>query len=360
MKLLLCGYYGFKNTGDEAILESLINGFRERGNIIDLTVLSNTPQQTAIKFNVKSVSRHNLMRIVFELLKCDGFALGGGGLLQDRTSRRSFLYYAALTGLAQLLNKKTFIIAQGIGPIGSKINRIILKKIIEKSTVVTVREKKSYDLVKALNSPKTMLMETVDPALSLQPKNISSLLKQEGINFNKRPLFGIAVRPYKMWTKVLPRLAEACDLIVKKFNAEIVFIPLQYPGDIAASEKVIDKMQQPAKLIRGDYSAAEILGLIKEMDYLLGMRLHSLIFAAASLVPAIGISYDPKVQAFMDEFSLPWVEQAQLNPDEIVRMFKQLQDNREGVIKSLDFTRKKLYGKTILNFDAVITPMRQR
>ena len=41
------------------------------------------------------------------------------------------------------------------------------------------------------------------------------------------------------------------------------------------------------------------MSLIGNLDLLIGIRLHALIFAALMHVPFIGISYDPKITSFL-------------------------------------------------------------
>ncbi|MEW5935139.1 MAG: polysaccharide pyruvyl transferase family protein, partial [Bacillota bacterium] len=42
-----------------------------------------------------------------------------------------------------------------------------------------------------------------------------------------------------------------------------------------------------------------------ELDLVIGMRLHALIFAVAAGVPVVGVSYDPKVESFLAEVGCP-------------------------------------------------------
>ncbi len=43
MRLVLSGYYGFYNVGDEAILQSIIKALHEEDPTLELVVLSNDP-----------------------------------------------------------------------------------------------------------------------------------------------------------------------------------------------------------------------------------------------------------------------------------------------------------------------------
>ena len=115
--ILISGYYGFNNIGDESILRTVIDNLREKLPDVDITVLSQSPAQTSEKYGVKAARRMSLWDILRSVWRCDLLLSGGGSLLQDATSGRSILYYLFILRLAQLLHKQTFIYSQGIGRI---------------------------------------------------------------------------------------------------------------------------------------------------------------------------------------------------------------------------------------------------
>jgi len=107
LKVVISGYYGFGNTGDEAILTSLLNMLRH-DNSLEITVLSAHPRQTRAEHKVKAVSRFNPFSIMVSILRSNLLISGGGGLLQDVTSSRSLLYYLSVISLG-LLSRKVIL-----------------------------------------------------------------------------------------------------------------------------------------------------------------------------------------------------------------------------------------------------------
>ena len=59
-------------------------------------------------------------------------------------------------------------------------------------------------------------------------------------------------------------------------------------------------MKKPSSVLEEEFSTQEILSLVGCMDILIGVRLHALIFAGVMGVPMLGISYDPKIERFLD------------------------------------------------------------
>lgn len=134
VNILISGYYGFDNIGDESILRTLVSSLREHIPDCSLTVLSHNPASTREKYGVEAVERMSPMAILRAVKKCDMLISGGGSLLQDVTSSKSLHYYLSIIRCAQFFRKKVFIYSQGIGPIDRPGNRRAAAKALKKRT----------------------------------------------------------------------------------------------------------------------------------------------------------------------------------------------------------------------------------
>src|SRR5277367_3275591 len=99
--ILVSGYYGFNNLGDEAILEEILAELKSLEEFDNVVVLSNNPQRTASRYQVKAVSRWKLSVLTKHLAEAKLFISGGGGLFQDTTSLKPPLFYAGQMLLAR-------------------------------------------------------------------------------------------------------------------------------------------------------------------------------------------------------------------------------------------------------------------
>src|SRR4051795_2714893 len=78
-------------------------------------------------------------------------------------------------------------------------------------------------------------------------------------------------------------LANAADYMVDRFDADIVFVPMERSVlDKQHSHGVIAKMlrAQRATVLKGEYTSGQLLSLMVRFSFALGMRLHFLVFAA--------------------------------------------------------------------------------
>src|SRR4030042_1817750 len=235
VKIMISGYFGFDNTGDEAILKSMVGAFKEKIPQIKITVLSHDPLQTSRTYQVKAINRLHLISIICCLRNVNLFISGGGGLLQDSTGKGwSILYYLGLILVAKIVKVPVMIYAQGIGPVNKQINKKLMKWILNNVDLITVRDNSSKELLENLGVVKPSIDVNSDPVFLLKKKNINYTIDryphiQELINSDSRPLIGVSVREYKNYGSNLIRIfAQVADYLIKSYQAKIIFLPFNF------------------------------------------------------------------------------------------------------------------------------------
>ena len=307
--ILISGYYGFNNIGDESILRTVIDNLREKLPDVDITVLSQDPAQTAEKYGVKAARRMSVPDIFRAVRRCDLLLSGGGSLLQDATSGRSILYYLFILRLAQLLGKQTFIYSQGIGPISAPRNRRLTYRVLRRTDGIVVRDAKSRDLLLEIGVPAKLVHVTADPVIRVKKPDLTQgyeILSREGCpKRGDRLTVGWAVKARKP-NKAFLQEVEKCILWLREeYGADSVLITFFHDEDVGVCEAVAERLGGRAGCLRQKYLSEETLSIIGCMDVLVGVRLHSLIYAAVMGVPMIGVSYDPKVDSFLSSIRRP-------------------------------------------------------
>jgi polysaccharide pyruvyl transferase CsaB len=301
-EIVISGYYGFGNAGDEAMLTAMIEALGDVDPAVGITVLSGCPADTRRRHGVKAVFRLNYPEIIGALRKSDLLISGGGSLLQDVTSDRSLYYYLSIMMLAKTLGKPVMLYAQGIGPVRGAMAKGAMRHIGNMVDLITVRDEGSHGELAALGVAVPPIHVTADPVLALHQvdKGIGRAILRERSLEGTAPLIGISVREWKDWAYYKSVLAEAADRLVGECGARLVFLPMQWPGDIDVARRIVGRMRQPAALLEAEYTTSELLSLVGNLDMLIGIRLHALIFAAVMQVPLVGISYDPKIDRFLE------------------------------------------------------------
>lgn len=294
MHVVLSGYYGFDNVGDEAILFSIINALKNLQPEIEITVLSNKPESTRETYKVNAVNRRNIKEIARAIKKADGLISGGGSLMQDRTGIKSIPYYAGIIKLAKLHKKPVFIYAQGMGPMRRSLSKWIVKHTLNKVENITVRDQDSRGLLKEIGV-KQLSSIVPDPVLGLDSSNfINNWKKAHNL---EKPIITVSVRKWETNTPYKKRIAKCLDQLVQQGNT-VVFVPMHGKQDEETSKETAALMQEKSLISPADASIEQKIALIGESKLLIGMRLHSLIFSAVTYTPFAALSYDPKIDAF--------------------------------------------------------------
>ncbi len=346
--IVICGYHGFSNSGDEALLSAMLDILQKKRADINITVLSMHPKSTQAIYGVPSVYRYNLLKINKLFSKCDLFIMGGGSLLQDITSLRSLYYYIAILKLALANKVKVMLYGNGIGPLERKSSRKLACKYLNKVDIITLRDDHSDKLLSEIGVIKPKIVITADPAFTLDFPNKKpnpELFSEIGFEGKKYALIGI--RPWKNAIEgFCDTLAAFCDKLSEEYGITPIFTPMQPKVDTAISKEILSKMKHPGFIIEKHLEFDEMFRLISTSEFVVGMRLHSLIYATALGIPVIALSYDPKVTAFMQSIHQPFcVDVEKLSKKELLNMLDSLMQDlpklHDELIASLSELRKK-------------------
>lgn len=330
-QIVISGYYGFRNSGDEAVLQSILLALeaegKEAGLTVEPVVLSINPELTARMYGVKAVHRMKPGEVWRTLRGCDGLISGGGSLLQDATGWKTIPYYLGVLRLAQWLKKPTFIYAQGLGPVNRSIFFNPIVSTFEKCAYVSVRDKESANLLARMGYTKNV--EVVpDPVMGLPLReggDTSSARLHEAVESGApdemgpskavsapsgrdSAVIGVSVRHWSKDMSDLKGIAQGLKLAAEEYAGKLTvrLLPFHPPGDTEASREVIRHLE--ASGFQGEIQLAAdadvehpqaMLGQVAACDLLIGMRLHSLIYGASQEVPIVAVSYDPKIDQFM-------------------------------------------------------------
>lgn len=305
-KIVISGYYGFNNMGDESILTAIIADLRENIKDVDITVFSEEPKITMKNHNVRSVYRKNPFKVINEIRKSDLLISGGGSLLQDSTSKRNVIYYLAIMYFGIIMNKKVMIYSQGMGPIRSKFNRRLTKRVLEKVDIITLRDSSSKRFLREIDLKNPNVIVSSDPVFALEQKDLNTgknILKNEGLDLQEKKTIGFVIRGQAKNRYFIENLCKLVDRLIKDDGLNVVFVPFHHGQDIDILNIIDNSTKNKVICLHDEYSIKELLSIIGNLDLLVGERLHSLIYSSIMKVPIIALSYDRKINNYMGYIS---------------------------------------------------------
>ena len=291
-KIVISGYYGFNNFGDEAVLSVLINSLKNSG-LENITVFSKNPESTRKTYDVNSCNSFDVAGLVLNILKSDVLISGGGSLLQDSTSVKSLIYYLFVIITALFFRKKVIIFAQGIGPVKNRFLEKITFWALKKCRYVTVRDEKSRQLLKENGIDSDLVS---DPVWNIKLKTKYS---HRGV--------GIQLRKWDTLTEEF--FADLVKNVAEIYKDKIIFIyALQESLDL----DICNRFEAELLKINPDLhthvvtnrATFEIIKSFSHLDELIAMRYHACLVGLKYGIKVLPVIYDPKVEKLADEFNI--------------------------------------------------------
>lgn len=311
-KVVVSGYFGFDNIGDEAIIYSMITLWRKLFPKGKFVVLSSNPARTKSLYQVEAVDRWRLREVKQAISGSDLLVSGGGSLLQDVTGLKSLFYYLGVIRLAKYLKKPVFFYAQGIGPVQKVTGRYLLRRVVNQVDLITVRDEESAQVLKEMGVNRPAIYVTADPVLGLTDEVLNeelnlALVKDVLDKYHldqSRPAAGFCLRPWPDLKEARERVFVQVGEALRREGWQVIFLPFHYPADLGLSQKLAQAFTPPAVIIEERLTVPQLMAFMTRLRLVVGMRLHALILAAVLGVPFVGIAYDPKITRFLNHFNL--------------------------------------------------------
>ena len=408
-EVLIINSYG-PNRGDSAVLQSMIDTLRGIGNL-KITVSIPHPEYVPKLKGVEVVpsilskersrfrmpfwaimillcvllSRLNMRflhllpkedrRILTKYFEARIILSAGGHHLTDIHGFVSFFkqWYQLL--LATAIGKPTVIYAQTIGPFMHfpSLLKFLTKFVLDRMRLIMVREENSRDiLVNTLDVTRPPIYTTADAAFLLNPSGTArtdQILASEGIDEKRRrPLVGLTVyrasyhghsNPEEKFAEYKKIMAKIADHLIHELDATVIFIPMemQYGVDIPLIISTIDAMKHRNRVsvLRNTYSSKETKGIIGRLDFFIGAKTHSIIFALSECVPTLCIAYHRKSKEFMGMFGLnEYVHDIEtLDFQQVAENLERLIDNKRQIKRRMESRIHDVHRLALLNAELV-------
>jgi polysaccharide pyruvyl transferase WcaK-like protein/glycosyltransferase involved in cell wall biosynthesis len=255
----------------------------------------------------------------------DLLVLGGGGLFHDHfgfdagavlSPDHGGALFSAIPLLSALLEKPLMILGVGVGPLCSAEARELTRFAFRQSRIATVRDRASKAEVMATGVDRRRVRVLPDPAFIMEPAEEEEIrpVLDAALGTPEPPLLGVALRKWdrgvdeEAWER---EVARALDAFLEAHPGRALFVPMQelahdLVDDRVAARRMRARMRHGKRtvLLEGLGSPAAKSAALGRCQVVLGMRLHSLVFALRTGVPPVTIVYDSKVRSLVAETGL--------------------------------------------------------
>jgi polysaccharide pyruvyl transferase CsaB len=368
--IVICGNYGASNLGDEAILDGIL-ALVKKATPANITVMSHNPEETAQAHQTnfadenqlktvhllpagfrsfwRALTKKGLLETLRAIKNCDIFILGGGGLFTDERPL-AILIWSIQAAAARFFNKPIFCLGQSVGPLMTFFGRHMTKVVFKKAKVITVRDASSAIVLQKLGIHNAHVL--TDPAFFLDVEfegpDASGLTQTTSMSLSaKRENYVVlSVRPWSSHDESkLKKLAKFIDWLYQKKGLRTVLVPFQFvlDNDVKPLEEIYNSVlnKNAVEIFEFTSDYREVLKLMAKAKAVVGMRLHSLIFATLTETPFLALAYSQKVVSFVhslqkEEYLLKW---SHFEAEDLQDNFEKLLDNYELIQKNLAYKK---------------------
>ncbi|MDD3628134.1 MAG: polysaccharide pyruvyl transferase family protein [bacterium] len=311
-KILINGYFGNSNFGDELILSLKLQELKKQ--LVEIIVISLNPVETEKIYSVKSIRKFNPFSLFLHTVKCNTLIFPGGGIFQDETSFLSLMYYVSHIILAKIFRKKVKLERISVGPIIRKFSTRLME-IGLKHCEISVRDENSLIILRALGiTGEIKILPDRVYDLELPPRN------PERDKF----IFGLQMRSWRNVKQIIPLLQRLLnEWLLKYKNLEIQLLEFQETDrdilNLIKESLPVDS----CKILR---NVNNLLEAYSKLDFIIGMRFHSILIADRMNIPLFGIAYAPKCLDLLEKHRAKFID---LNDFDLNYFEKRLQTEFE-------------------------------
>lgn len=377
-KIVISCASGLKNSGDEAILQAILENIDQAK--FEVKVISFDPDYTKKHHGVDAIHHFDKKNKLWKkvISECDLFIMGGGGLLQDETTIYNVGFWLKKLAYAIQKGKLTYVFANSIGPINYKFNKIKIKKVLQKVTMITVRDERSFTYLKQLGIQKIIL--TSDPVFAIkvsQNDKLEKILMNYGINekyvvislrhwFDTIPLIPVKIcvkfnlktkYNQKKYENYCQSFAKYVRFLNEEYGYQVVFIPMCSGRDERIANEIISSQTSHMNIsIQEELTPLEIIQLIEGSEFTLGMRLHALIYAIRIGKPFVALTYSSKVKGILELANLCQygVDIENLSYQELKEKTELLLNNVDCVKENLKKIGKEFCDQALMNYELLV------
>lgn len=312
MKILITGYYGAGNFGDDIMLEAFCRELLKKDSSIKITILKMFDKELKIDLDkrVKIINYYKVTKGSRRLFKFlirfyDMFLWVGGTCFTDQDGDGFYKYM----NLALSKNVKIGYVGVGIGKLTIKERIEKTNYLIDKCSFISLRDKASYCYIKDKFPNKKNVYLTEDLAYLF----VNTIIKNDCMkvkNDSKRKIVVswrhlINYKSKEEETFLMNSLIKFMRKIMQEKNkSTILILPLDDRRDFESNKYIYTKLKEYENdfftvIYKENLSPKEKIAEILSCDLNISARLHGIFVSEIANKKTIAISYSVKIDEFL-------------------------------------------------------------
>lgn len=318
--VLLSGFYGASNAGDELILRSISERLEAADPAAQIWVGAENPEQVERRHGLQAFARRNLPHALHAARTASATVLGGGGLWHDYTFERSggliglfqtpqisIAGFGALPLMGRMFDAPFHVVGMGVGPLQDPDARRMVRFLATQADSIIVRDIESANLLEESGVPAEMVQQAPDVVYGLQLPTLPEPIEVSAFREQGRRIVGLNLRPWAHADEdaLVDQVVQALLAVGGMQPLALVGIPMQAGDRIdpmmlaRVANRVGEKV--PTVVLRAPLSPEDLVATLASLDVLVSMRLHACLLTHRLGRPVVGLAYDPKVASHFAE-----------------------------------------------------------
>ena len=317
VRVVLYGWFGAQNFGDDLLLELVHARVRERYPSAEVLVIGANPHQIRVQHGLEATEPHQKHRIC-EWLDGAAALIYCGGLMFDdplgQTAGEAELAFdpwidpagqAAICSLARMYDVPTYFLGIGGGPMDTPAMQRYAKLMSAVGAHFLTRDRNTSDLLLAAGVDPGQVGSYADLSFGAKryvDRHVAFLDSEEAwrwLQAQGRPYLVVSLRScHRNPPDLASRVAQALDGVCERRDMSVLYLPLD-ADDVDIQRQAFDLMEhkERAYLIGQRPTVETILGYISRSSATLSMRLHCSLLHMVLGRPAVGLNYNDKIEA---------------------------------------------------------------
>jgi polysaccharide pyruvyl transferase WcaK-like protein len=368
-QIFIYGHYGWKNTGDDAMIYVLLRELHILYPTATFAIISQTamavPQETK---NLVKFVRPKPSTVIQEIKHSFIFVLGGGTHFHDygikikplKMLSKNFIVFM----LSKLFCKRTYFLGIGLEPLSTIWGRFLTKQICRLADFISVRDESSYEILKGMRSKNKVIL-SFDLAALLQPlltrdECLAKKTDMKILGISILPFFEIYHSDKEKDRLFVHEIAKGLNQWLKRDRKSLIYL-FVFKGKSIADDVLITEMLEKqlhpverVKLVPYNPDPVETMSKVAQCRAFVGMRYHSCLFAYLTNTPLLIVNYFQKCQALAEDVGLPKhvvISLEEILNGEFEKYLKNLQEHPDDFVATLPIDKAKQMAKKGLPMD---------
>ncbi|MCC9654431.1 polysaccharide pyruvyl transferase family protein [Rhodopirellula halodulae] len=306
-KYAIFGFFGGFNSGDEAILETVIRNLRSLHPNADIVAIcprirsGYAPVYESMGIRVVPANAVKQVRL---LLRTHQLIVGGGQIITGDRSYKGLLYLWWLHRIAASHGRKPYMVGIGVEGVQRRLAKWIVKSLTGYTARIGCRDEYSLNMLRSAGCDDGKLKLTADVVLSsvFQMEKIKTLQKQE------RPIaIGLHHSPVRTYAEpdFYQSLVKKIRLAFPERSVVLVSNDSRTNFDAGLLNHLTTSIDDPLVGFQHFDSLEDVVKVYAHALCVVSVRMHPLILALIHEVPVVGVKRSKKVEQLSSRVGFP-------------------------------------------------------